>query len=145
MKQGQKAKLFNFCNAHGLMSPQKLRTGKVPRRQRTCCTTWIRCERWFRLVCSVHRAGIFQVTHTAAKVLDVISRLPGRAGEASDAVSAYTQVKLKTHQNYWDHQNQSAQLFRFVYQDPAVRNYERNSRSRGATRENCVRTSICRD
>ena len=31
---------------------------------------------------------------TAAKVLDTISRLPGMLGEASDAVSAYTQVKM---------------------------------------------------
>ena len=29
---------------------------------------------------------------TAAKVPDVISRLPGCAGQTSDAVSAYTQV-----------------------------------------------------
>ena len=32
---------------------------------------------------------------TAAKVMDVISRLPGWAGQAADAVSAYTQVKLE--------------------------------------------------
>ena len=32
---------------------------------------------------------------TAAKVLDVISRLPDCAGEASDAVWAYTQVKME--------------------------------------------------
>ena len=32
---------------------------------------------------------------TAAKVMDVISRLPGCAGEAADAVSAHTQVKME--------------------------------------------------
>ena len=32
---------------------------------------------------------------TAAKVMDIISRLPGCAGQAADAVSAYTQVKLE--------------------------------------------------
>ena len=32
---------------------------------------------------------------TAAKVLDVIARLPGCAGQASHAVSAYTQVKME--------------------------------------------------
>ena len=32
---------------------------------------------------------------TAAKVMDIISRLPGCAGEAADAVSAYTQVKME--------------------------------------------------
>ena len=30
---------------------------------------------------------------TAAKVMDIISRLPGCDGQAADAVSAYTQVK----------------------------------------------------
>ena len=32
---------------------------------------------------------------TAAKVMDIKSRLPGCAGEAADAVSAYTQVKME--------------------------------------------------
>ena len=32
---------------------------------------------------------------TAAKVLDVISKLPGCEGQASDAVSAYTHVKME--------------------------------------------------
>ena len=32
---------------------------------------------------------------TVAKVMDIMSRLPGCAGQAADAVSAYTQVKMK--------------------------------------------------
>ena len=32
---------------------------------------------------------------TAAKVPDVIARLPGCGGQASDAVSAYTRVKME--------------------------------------------------
>ena len=32
---------------------------------------------------------------TAAKVMDIISRLPGCAGQAADAVSLYTQVKME--------------------------------------------------
>ena len=32
---------------------------------------------------------------TAAKVMDIISRLPGCAGQAADAVSAYTQLKIE--------------------------------------------------
>ena len=32
---------------------------------------------------------------TAAKIMDVISRLPGCDGQAADAVSAYTQVKME--------------------------------------------------
>ena len=32
---------------------------------------------------------------TAAKIMDIISRLPGCAGQGADAVSAYTQVKME--------------------------------------------------
>ena len=32
---------------------------------------------------------------TAAKVMDIISRVPGCAGQAADAVSVYTQVKME--------------------------------------------------
>ena len=32
---------------------------------------------------------------TAAKVMDIISRLPGCAGQAADAVSPYTHVKME--------------------------------------------------
>ena len=32
---------------------------------------------------------------TAAKIMDIISRLPGCDGQAADAVSAYTQVKIE--------------------------------------------------
>ena len=32
---------------------------------------------------------------TAAKVMDIISRPPGCAGQTADAVSAYTQVKME--------------------------------------------------
>ena len=32
---------------------------------------------------------------TAAKIMDIISRLPGCAGQTADAVSTYTQVKME--------------------------------------------------
>ena len=32
---------------------------------------------------------------TAAKIMDIISGLPGCDGQAADAVSAYTQVKME--------------------------------------------------
>ena len=32
---------------------------------------------------------------TAAQIMDIISRLPGCDGQAADAVSAYTQVKME--------------------------------------------------
>ena len=37
---------------------------------------------------------------TAAKVMDIVSRLPGCAGQAADALSAYTRSKWKMHPNY---------------------------------------------
>ena len=54
---------------------------------------------------------------TAAKVMDIISRLPGCAGQAADAVSAYTQVKWSMHPNYWKFPNRNVQTFGFVYQN----------------------------
>ena len=44
-------------------------------------------------VCTEQGSSASQMT--AAKVMDIISRLPGCAGQAADAVSAYTQVKMK--------------------------------------------------
>ena len=32
---------------------------------------------------------------TAAKIMNIISRLPGCDGQAADAISAYTQVKVE--------------------------------------------------
>ena len=32
---------------------------------------------------------------TAAKVMDIISRLPGCAEQAADAISAYTQIRME--------------------------------------------------
>ena len=37
---------------------------------------------------------------TAAKIMDIISRLPWFAEQAADAISAYTQVKWKMLTNY---------------------------------------------
>ena len=54
---------------------------------------------------------------TAAKVMDVISRLPGRAGQAADAVSAYTQVKMEDAHKLLKFPNRSVQTFGFVYHD----------------------------
>ena len=48
---------------------------------------------------------------TAAKIMDIISRLPGCDGQAADAVSAYTQVKME------DAHKRSVQTFGFVYHD----------------------------
>ena len=55
---------------------------------------------------------------TAAKVMDFISRLPGCAGQAGDAVSAFTQVKMEDAPKLLKKsQNRSVQTFGFVYHD----------------------------
>ena len=60
---------------------------------------------------------------TAAKIMDVISRLPGSDGQAADAVLAYTQVKWKILTNHWKFQNRSVQTFGFVYHDTNGQNH----------------------
>ena len=52
---------------------------------------------------------------TAAKVMDIISRLPGCAGQAADAVSAYTQVKMEDASTLLKIQSQNVQIFGYVY------------------------------
>ena len=54
---------------------------------------------------------------TAAKIMDIISRLPGCDGQAADAVSAYTQVKMEDAQFFEKFHNRSVQTFGVVYHD----------------------------
>ena len=55
---------------------------------------------------------------TAAKVMDIISRLPGFAGQAADAASAYTQVAHgRCSQIVENSQNRNVQTFGSVYHD----------------------------
>ena len=55
---------------------------------------------------------------TAAKIMDIISRLPGCDGQDADAVSAYTQVKMEdAPQIFAKFPNRSVQTFGFVYHD----------------------------
>ena len=55
---------------------------------------------------------------TAAKIMDIISRLPGCDGQAADAVSAYTQVKNgRRSQFFLKFPYRSVQTFGFVYHD----------------------------
>ena len=87
--------------------------------QRSICTS-----RWF---CSKDNSGSYAVfteqgssasQMTAAKIMDIISRLPGCDGQAADAVSSYTQVKMEdAHKLLRKFQNRSVQTFGFVYHD----------------------------
>ena len=53
---------------------------------------------------------------TAAKVMDIISRLPGCAGQATNVVSAYTQVKMEDAPTLLKIGDRNVQTFGFVYQ-----------------------------
>ena len=52
-----------------------------------------------------------------AKIMDIISRLPGCEGQAAVAVSAYLQEKWMMLTNYSKFQNRSVQTSGFVYHD----------------------------
>ena len=55
---------------------------------------------------------------TAAKVIDIKSRLPGCAGQAVDAVSACTQVKMEDCTDVTENSKVSiVQIFGYVYQN----------------------------
>ena len=54
---------------------------------------------------------------TAAKVMDIISRLSGCAGRAADAVSACFQVKMEDAHKLLKIPNRNVQTFGFVYHD----------------------------
>ena len=60
---------------------------------------------------------------TAAKIMDIISRLLGCDGQAADAVSAYTQVKMEDAHKLLKFQNRSVQTFGFVYHDTNGQNH----------------------
>ena len=60
---------------------------------------------------------------TAAKVMDIISRLPACDGQAADAVSAYTQVKMEDAHKLFKNQNRSVQTFGLVYHDTNGQNH----------------------
>ena len=53
------------------------------------------CERRFRIFAVFTDQGTSASQMTAAKLMDISSRLPGCAGHAADAVSAHSQVKME--------------------------------------------------
>ena len=60
---------------------------------------------------------------TAAKVMDIVSRLPGCDGQAADAVSACTQVKMEDAHKLLKIPNRNVQTFGFVYHDTNGQNH----------------------
>ena len=61
---------------------------EVSKIQRPSCAPRRHCERRFRILCCIDRARLICVTnYSRKKVMDIISGLPGCAGQAADAVS----------------------------------------------------------
>ena len=60
---------------------------------------------------------------TAAKVMDIISRLPGCDGQAADAVSAYTQVKMEDAHKLLKFPNRNVHIFGYVYHNTNAQNH----------------------
>ena len=60
---------------------------------------------------------------TAARVMDIISRVPGCAGQAADAVSSKTQVKMEDAHKLLKIPNRNVQTFGFVYHDRNGQNH----------------------
>ena len=54
---------------------------------------------------------------TAAKVMDVLARLPDCDGQAVDAVSAHTHVKLEDAPDFSKLQSRNVQTYGYVYHD----------------------------
>ena len=85
-----------FCFTDGHLSFEECRIGdKAPKRQRSNCTPRRHCENDSGYYAVFTEQGSSASQMIAAKVMDIISMLPGCAGQAVDAVSAETQVKME--------------------------------------------------
>ena len=69
--------------------------GKAPWIQRSSCTPRWYCKDDSGSYAVFTEQGSSASQTTAAKIMDIISRLPGCEGQAADTVSAYTQVKME--------------------------------------------------
>ena len=86
----------SFCIINGHMSFEECRFGgKAPKIQRSSCTRGdiVKDDSGSYAVFTEQGSSASQVT--AAKVTDIVSRLPGCAGQATDVVSAFSQVKME--------------------------------------------------
>ena len=81
------------------------------------------CKRQFRFYAVFTEQGFSASQMRAAKIMDIISRLLGCDGEAADAVSAYTQVKMEDAHKLLKIPIRSVQKFRFVEHDTNGQNH----------------------
>ena len=116
MKHGQRSWTFR--------PPQKLRIGKVPKIQRRVVLRGdvVKDDPGSYADFTEQRSSASHMT--AARVLDVISRLARmRRTSTWCSIGLHSSENRRRTQNCWSHQNQSDQLNGFVHQDPAARNH----------------------
>ena len=77
-----------------MVSEQTCWTSHKIKIQRPRCSSRWHCKRWFGLLCSIHRARFICVTNDGCRSSGCHSKAT-RAGQAADAVSADTQVKME--------------------------------------------------
>ena len=86
----------SFCVIDGSLASQKIVVeGQISKVQRQSRTSRWRCERWFRIVCSIYWTRIISITNDSRNNHGHCIKIPGCAGQAADAASAYTQVKME--------------------------------------------------
>ena len=125
MKQGIRAEKFNFST---LMDLCHLKNSELePRYQKYKGRVVLRGDivKDDSGACTVFtEQGSSASQMTAAKVMDIISRLPGCSEQAADAVSACTQVKMEDASTLLKKfQGQNVQIFGFVYHDTNGQNH----------------------
>ena len=91
-----KKRISPLCYIDGHLSSQKCRAGtKAPKVQRSTRAPRRHRKIWPKCTRGVHRTRIVSLANDCCKSKDVVARLPGCAGQAANAVSVYTQVKMK--------------------------------------------------
>ena len=95
----KEGKTVHFCVIDGHLSSEEFLVGTIISKiQRPSCTPrWVKDDSGSNAVFTEQGSSASEMT--ATKVMDVMARLPGCAGQAAVAVSAYTQVKMED--DYW--------------------------------------------
>ena len=111
-----------LCHTDGHLSSQKMRSWNqnTRRKKDESCSDIVKDDSGAYAAFAEQGSSASQMT--AARVMDIIARLPGCAGQEADAVSDYTQVKMEDAPNYWSFRSQNVQMHGYVF-DTSGRNH----------------------
>ena len=107
------------CVIDGSLSSQEFGFGttisKIPRSSRTPRR---HCERWFRIVRSIHWARIISFTSDGCKSDGCHIKAIRKCGTSSRRnICSYSGQKWKMHWRHWKFPNQNVQIFGYVYRN----------------------------